>query len=79
MIATKEELTDRQQEIFSFIKSRIHSRGYSPTVREIGKRFGINSPNGVMCHLKALERKGFIKRDPHLSRAIQLNRRKVRA
>ena len=46
--------------------------GYGPTVREIGDEFGIKSPNGVMCHLKALEKKGLITREPNLSRAIQL-------
>src|SRR5690606_27227743 len=45
---------------------------YGPTVREIGNQFGIRSPNGVMCHLKALERKGLIAREAHMSRAIQL-------
>ena len=43
-----------------------------PTVREIGEQFGIKSPNGVMCHLRALERKGLIRRSPNKSRAIEL-------
>ena len=47
-------------------------RGYGPTVREIGNEFGIRSPNGVMCHLKALEKKGLIIREAHMARAIQL-------
>ena len=41
-------------------------------MREIGERFRISSPNGVMCHLKALEKKGLITRQPNMSRAIQL-------
>jgi repressor LexA len=41
-------------------------------VREIGARFNISSPNGVMCHLKALEKKGLITREPNMSRAIML-------
>jgi len=65
-------LTRRQQEIYDFIKDKILNRGYGPTVREIGKGFGIKSPNGVMCHLKALEKKGMISRDERMSRAIQL-------
>jgi len=52
------KLTDRQREIYEFIRKKIESRGYGPTVREIGENFGIKSPNGVMCHLKALEKKG---------------------
>lgn len=49
------------------------NRGYGPTVREIGAGFKIKSPNGVMCHLKALEKKGLITRESHMSRAIQLS------
>jgi repressor LexA len=65
-------LTPRQREIYDFVKDNIMNRGYGPTVREIGDEFGIKSPNGVMCHLKALEKKGLIIREPNLSRAIQL-------
>ncbi|MBL4885261.1 MAG: repressor LexA [Planctomycetaceae bacterium] len=65
-------LTERQQAIYDFLKDKIMNRGYGPTVREIGNHFGIRSPNGVMCHLKALERKGLITRESHMSRAIQL-------
>lgn len=65
-------LTVRQREIYSFLKDKILNRGYGPTVREIGTHFGIRSPNGVMCHLKALEKKGLISRESHMSRAIQL-------
>ncbi len=67
-----EQLTNRQREVYDFIEEKILSRGYGPTVREIGANFGIKSPNGVMCHLKALERKGLISREPNRSRAIQL-------
>jgi repressor LexA len=65
-------LTPRQRDIFEFLKDKILNRGYGPTVREIGLEFGIRSPNGVMCHLKALEKKGLISRESHMSRAIQL-------
>lgn len=65
-------LTARQREIYDFIREKIESRGYGPTVREIGVAFDIRSPNGVMCHLKALETKGLIHRDPGHARAIQL-------
>ncbi|MBN2473540.1 MAG: transcriptional repressor LexA [Pirellulales bacterium] len=67
-----ESLTKRQQAVYEFIRDKIRGRGYGPTVREIGTRFKIASPNGVVCHLKALERKGLITREPHMSRAIQL-------
>jgi repressor LexA len=66
------QLTERQREIYEFIRQKIESRGYGPTVREIGQGFDIKSPNGVMCHLKALEKKGLIKRETFSARAIQL-------
>ncbi len=71
-MADLEALTSRQREIYLFIRSKIQGRGYGPTVREIGVQFGIKSPNGVMCHLKALQKKGLIHREPNMSRAIQL-------
>src|SRR5260370_35305822 len=64
-------LTDRQREIYEFIKDKIESRGYGPTVREIGEAFGIQSPNGVMCHLNALVKKGLILRQGRCARAIK--------
>jgi repressor LexA len=73
------KLTDRQRAVYEFVRDRIENRGYGPTVREIGQHFKIRSPNGVMCHLKALEKKGLILRDRSpssshgLSRAIRLS------
>src|SRR5882762_8211729 len=67
------QLTEKQKRIYEFIRSKIEGRGYGPTVREIGEGFDIKSPNGVMCHLKALEKKGLIKREGFRARAIQLS------
>ena len=67
-----ENVTKRQRAVYEFIRDKIRGRGYGPTVREIGGHFKINSPNGVVCHLKALEKKGLITREPNMSRAIQL-------
>ncbi len=67
-----DSLTKRQKDVFEFIREKILNRGYGPTVREIGEQFEISSPNGVVCHLKALERKGLISREKNMSRAIQL-------
>jgi hypothetical protein len=64
-------LTSRQREIYHFIVQRIRTK-YAPTVREIGQQFGILSPNGVMCHLKALQKKGLIHRDSDTSRGMTL-------
>jgi repressor LexA len=69
---TNLQLTERQQNVYNLIRSLMLDRGYGPTVREIGEHFKIKSPNGVMCHLRALERKGLIRRSPNKSRAIEL-------
>ncbi|MEM6689644.1 MAG: transcriptional repressor LexA [Planctomycetota bacterium] len=66
------DLTQRQSDVYDMIRELIVKRGYGPTVREIGEHFNISSPNGVMCHLRALERKGLITRSPNKSRAIEL-------
>jgi repressor LexA len=64
------ELTARQLEVLRFIGKEIEERGYPPTIREIGEALDIRSTNGVNDHLKALERKGFLTRDPVKSRAL---------
>jgi len=63
-------MTDRQLEVLRFIAREIEERGYPPTIREIGEALDIRSTNGVNDHLKALERKGFLTRDPVKSRAL---------
>jgi repressor LexA len=64
-------LTDRQKQILDFITVYITEQGYPPTIREIGKQMGIRSTNGVNDHLKALERKGYLRRDDLKSRAMR--------
>ena len=66
-----EQLTQRQQQILDFISSSIDDRGYPPTLREIGVHFGIRSTNGVNDHLKALEKKGYLRREDLKSRAMR--------
>ena len=56
-------LTETQQHILDFISSYIQENGYPPAIRDIGVAFEIKSPNGVMCHLRALQKKGYIHRD----------------
>jgi repressor LexA len=63
-------LTDRQLEVLRFIAHQIDDAGYPPTIREIGEALEIRSTNGVNDHLKALERKGYLTRDPVKSRAL---------
>ena len=63
-------LTERQLEVLRFIARQIDEAGYPPTIREIGEALDIRSTNGVNDHLKALERKGYLTRDPVKSRAL---------
>ncbi len=66
------ELTKRQSEIFEYIKQIVHSKGYPPSVREIGEAVGLASSSTVHGHLSRLEEKGYIKRDPTKPRAIEI-------
>ena len=65
-------LTGRQQQTLEFIRKSIEERGYPPTLREIGEYMGIRSTNGVNDHLRALERKGYLRREDMKSRALKL-------
>jgi repressor LexA len=64
-------LTLRQREILDFISASIMERGFPPTLREIGEHFNIRSTNGVNDHLKALEKKGHLRREDLKSRAMR--------
>ena len=65
-------LTNRQQEIFDFIKRYSSRHGYPPTVRDIGKAVGLASSSTVHAHLANLEKIGLLRRDPSKPRAIEL-------
>jgi repressor LexA len=65
-------LTKRQEQTLDFIRRSIEERGYPPTLREIGEYMGIRSTNGVNDHLRALERKGYLRREDMKSRALKL-------
>ena len=66
----KNKLTDRQEDILTFIKQFTLDSGYPPTLREIGKHFQISSTFGVKRHLEALVKKGFINIESNASRGI---------
>ncbi len=68
----KNELTDRQKEILSFIEEHVGIKGYPPTFREIGKKFNISSTFGVKRHIDALVKKGFISNESKTSRTLSL-------
>ena len=67
-----EKLTKKQKAVLECIEDRIAKKGYGPTVREICAEIGLSSPSTVHVHLKALEEKGYIERDPLKSRSIML-------
>lgn len=66
------ELTKRQKDILIFIKKYLASKGYPPTVREIGKSLDLSSPATIHVHLHNLENKGYIKMEKSKNRAIEL-------
>jgi repressor LexA len=65
------DLTGKQQSILEYIESYISGQGYPPTIREIGEQFSITA-KGAYDHLKAIEKKGYIKCEKNRSRAIEL-------
>lgn len=66
------DLTDRQRQIFDYVRGYTKERGFPPSVRDICRHFEIQSPQGAQRHLNALEKKGYIKRDPGLARSLTL-------
>ncbi|WP_315114811.1 transcriptional repressor LexA [uncultured Clostridium sp.] len=63
---------DKQREIYNFIKDQVREKGYPPSVREICNAVGLKSTSTVHGHLKRLENKGLLRRDPTKPRAIEL-------
>jgi repressor LexA len=68
----KNELTERQKEVFEFLKDFLRERGFPPTLREIASHFGLGGPKAPQKTLNILERKGYIRRVPGGSRAIEI-------
>jgi repressor LexA len=66
-------LTTRQRQVLEFVDSEVRSRGYPPSVREIGEAVGLSSPSTVHAHLAALQDKGYLKRDPTKPRALEIS------
>ena len=65
-------LTNRQRKVLEVIRNSVDRRGYPPSIREIGDAVGLTSPSSVAHQLAALERKGYLRRDPHRPRAIEV-------
>ncbi len=68
----RNRLTERQNEAYEFVRAYVRERGKPPTLREIGKALGIRSSNGVYKLLRALEDKGYIRREKHAARGLTL-------
>lgn len=66
------ELRDKQREIYDFLKVYTENKGYPPSVREICEAVNLRSTSTVHGHLKRLEKKGLIKRDPTKPRALEI-------
>ncbi|MGE7836487.1 transcriptional repressor LexA [Viridibacillus arvi] len=66
------KVSKRQEDILSFIKEEVRTKGYPPSVREIGEAVGLASSSTVHGHLARLESKGLIRRDPTKPRAIEI-------
>ena len=65
-------LTARQRRVLEVIRDAVERRGYPPSMREIGEAVGLTSPSSVAHQLVSLERKGYLRRDPHRPRAIEV-------
>lgn len=76
------KLGAKQQEILDYLKETIIKRGFPPSVREICRAVNLKSTSSVHAHLETLEKRGYIRRDPALPRAIEIvdkafNRRRI--
>ena len=69
---TESNLTDRQLAILNVIEEHMNTRGYPPSVREIGEAVGLTSTSTVHAHLGTLQRLGYLRRDPTKPRAIEV-------
>ncbi|MBF6176762.1 transcriptional repressor LexA [Nocardia blacklockiae] len=66
------DLTVRQRKVLEVIRSSVSERGYPPSIREIGDAVGLTSTSSVAHQLRALERKGYLRRDPNRPRAVDV-------
>ncbi len=68
----RKELTSTQKEVFNFLRNFLEEKGFPPTLREIASHFGLRGPKAPQKTLKILEKKGYIRRIPGGSRAIEM-------
>jgi repressor LexA len=65
-------LTPRQRRVLEVIRAAVERRGYPPSVREIGEAVGLTSTSSVAHQMKVLQAKGYLRRDPHRPRAVEV-------
>ncbi|ART07435.1 DNA-binding protein [Klebsiella variicola] len=75
-LLSSSKLTFRQQEVFDLLVAYINQHGYPPTLSELAGMLGVSSSNAVLLHLRALEKKNFIKLSRRVSRGISIVGRK---
>ena len=73
----KKELTSRQENLLNFLRNFLLEKGFPPTLREIASHFGLKGPKGPQKTLHILERKGYIRKTPGGSRAIEIIKPKI--
>jgi len=66
------KLTERQQQVYEYIRQTVTSRGYPPSVREICDAVGLSSPSTVHSHIASLVKAGLLRKDPSKPRAIEI-------
>jgi len=71
-LESRKELTPTQEKVFDFLKDFLRERGFPPTLREIASHFGLRGPKAPQKTLNILERKGYIRKVPGGSRAIEI-------
>jgi repressor LexA len=68
----RRELTSTQENLLNFLRNFLAEKGFPPTLREIASYFGLKGPKGPQKTLRILERKGYIRKTPGGSRAIEI-------
>jgi repressor LexA len=71
-LESRNELTATQEKVFNFLKDYLLEKGFPPTLREIASHFGLRGPKAPQKTLTILERKGYIRKVPGVSRAIEI-------
>jgi len=69
--ATAQPLTKRQRQVLDFITDFADRHGYNASIREVMQFLNCKSPNGAVCHIVPLEKKGYVRREPNTARSLR--------